>query len=111
MKTGEDCEHEQTSKKEGHNYEPDPTGMRIGIPPTPTDPQIIEELLRSVQDLEEYIDKAQVQRRIPIDSSCLGRKIDIVRDAVSMAYPMGLPDHDLVKISLDGTRTDMKVRS
>jgi len=58
-------------------------------------------LLQTAQDLEEYADKAQVQKRVALSQSILQDKIANVRGAVIMAYPMGLPEWDLVKLSLD----------
>jgi len=66
-----------------------------------TDPQILKALLQTAQDLEEYTDKAQVQKRVALRKDILLDKIANIRGAVVMAYPMGLPAQDLVKISLD----------
>ena len=49
-----------------------------------------------------------VQKRIALSASCLKDKLANVRGAVIMAYPMGLPEYDLVRISLDSD--DLKVR-
>ena len=51
--------------------------------------------------------QAQVQRRIALKSSVILDKIANVRGAVIMAYPMGLPEYDLVKISLDSENLDV----
>ncbi len=45
--------------------------------------------------------KAQVQKRVAISHECVLDKIANVRGAVMMAYPMGLPEWDIVKQSLD----------
>lgn len=67
----------------------------------PTDPLILKALLQTAQDLEEYTDKAQVQKRVALQKDIILDKISNIRGAVIMAYPMGLPAQDLVKISLD----------
>eukprot|EP00557_Chaetoceros_sp_GSL56_P002808 CAMPEP_0176502750 /NCGR_PEP_ID=MMETSP0200_2-20121128/14938_1 /TAXON_ID=947934 /ORGANISM="Chaetoceros sp., Strain GSL56" /LENGTH=295 /DNA_ID=CAMNT_0017901879 /DNA_START=106 /DNA_END=993 /DNA_ORIENTATION=+ len=77
----------------------DPTGLRIGNPPE--DGRLVQTLLQTAKDLEEYVDKNQVQKRIALTIETLQDKISNVRGAVVMAYPMGLPEYDLVRISLD----------
>lgn len=42
-----------------------------------------------------------MQRRIALKQECILDKISNVRGAVVMAYPMGLPEWDIVKISLN----------
>ena len=42
-----------------------------------------------------------MKNRIAINETMLLEKISNVRDSVDIAYPMGLPEYDLVKISLD----------
>jgi len=82
----------------------DPTGMRIGIPPS--NENIRKTLLQTAQDLEDYVDKAQVKNRIALNKPILEDKIANVRGAVVMAYPMGLPEFDVVKVSIDGESLD-----
>lgn len=82
----------------GPNYTADPSGLRTGNPP---DAHMAEVLTREVQSLEEYIDKSQVQRKVALTMDCITDKIGNVRGAVTMAYPMGLPEWDLARIALD----------
>lgn len=91
----------QNMRVEKDNYKKteDPTGARTGDPPQ--DEQTLKTLLQTAQDLEEYIDKGQVQNRVSLQTKIVLDKISNVRGAVVMAYPMGLPEQDLVKISLD----------
>lgn len=82
----------------GPNYKADPTGIRTGNAP---DEKLVDTLLRVIKDLEDYIDKAQVQRRIPLTYSELQDKLANVRGAVMMAYPMGLPAWETTALALN----------
>mmetsp|Transcript_17631 Transcript_17631/g.25509 ORF Transcript_17631/g.25509 Transcript_17631/m.25509 type:complete len:284 (-) Transcript_17631:1536-2387(-) len=84
--------------EKGPNYAADPTGARTGNAP---DAKLAETLERVARDLDEYIDKTQVQKRIALTEDELRDKISNVKGAVMMAYPMGLPEWDTVKLALD----------
>lgn len=84
--------------EKGPTYTQDPTGQRNGIAPQSTS---AETMMRAASDLEEYVDKAQVQKRVALTEKDLNDKMANVRGAVMMAYPMGLPEWDLVKVALD----------
>ena len=58
-------------------------------------------LHKEVQALEEYIDKNQVQNKVALTLDCIEEKINNVRDAVSNAFPMGLPKWEMARIALD----------
>lgn len=81
-------------------YSPDPSGIRSGNAP---EPKLVGTLLQTVQDLEDYIDKSQVQNRIALEQSILDEKLANVQGAVKMAYPMGLPHWDNLKLNLEST--------
>jgi hypothetical protein len=51
--------------------------------------------------------QAQVKNRIALNKPILEDKIANVRGAVVMAYPMGLPEFDVVKVSIDGESLDV----
>lgn len=65
-------------------------------------------LKREVESLEAYIDKKQVQNKIALTIDGIEEKINSVRGAVAMTYPMGLPEWDLVRISLDDSIENMR---
>lgn len=65
-------------------------------------------LKREVESLETYVDKKQVQNKIALTIDGIEEKINRVRDAVAMAYPMGLPVWDLVRILLDDSTENMR---
>jgi archaellum component FlaC len=51
----------------------------------------------------------QVQKKIALTIEEINEKINNVRGAVMMAYPMGLPEWDLVRIVLDEPIDALKV--
>jgi len=55
----------------------------------------------TAEDALKYVDKSQVQARVALEESVVRDKIANMRGAVIMAYPMGLPDFDTVKLVLD----------
>ena len=46
-----------------------------------------------------------MQRKVALSEYCISDKINLIRAAVTMAYPMDLPDNDTVKIVLDENGT------
>lgn len=85
-----------------NSYNADPSHARTGDAP---EVSLVDTLRRTAQDLEEYIDKSQVQRKVALSEYCISDKINLIRAAVTMAYPMDLPDNDTVKIVLDENGT------
>lgn len=84
--------------EKGEFYCPDPLGNRTGNAPSP---QLRETMERVGQDALDAISNALVQRKIPLALEVLKEKIDNIRGAVTMAYPMKLPEYDPVFILLD----------
>ncbi|CAH0522061.1 unnamed protein product [Peronospora belbahrii] len=59
-------------------------------------------LMRVAADAKMAVDsKTQVARRICITEIELMEKLQTIRKAVAMVFPMGLPTHDRVKVMLD----------
>ncbi|KAL3664096.1 hypothetical protein V7S43_010981 [Phytophthora oleae] len=86
-------------KQRGEFYEADPLGHRTG---EGVSPQLKDVLARVAADAKSMLDsKAQVARRMCIEESELLEKLQNIRGAVVMAFPMGLPTHDPVKLMLD----------
>jgi len=79
-------------------YQADPTGIRTGNGPGPS---LAATLNSTAEDALKYVDKSQVQARVALEESVVRDKIANMRGAVIMAYPMGLPDFDTVKLVLD----------
>ncbi|KAK1934467.1 UPF0769 protein C21orf59 [Phytophthora citrophthora] len=86
-------------KQHGEFYEADPLGHRTG---EGVSPQLKDVLARVAADAKSMLDsKTQVARRMCIEESELLEKLQNIRGAVAMAFPMGLPAHDPVKLMLD----------
>lgn len=87
------------TKQRGEFYEADPLGHRTG---EGVSPQLRDVLARVAADAKTMLDsKTQVARRVCIQESELLEKLQNMRGAVAMAFPMGLPAHDPVKLMLD----------
>ena len=72
------------------------------------DPDQAEALLKAATELEDYTDKAQAQKRIALTEQGIAELLGSVRGAVEMAYPKGLPDWDLAKVSLEDSMLGLK---
>ncbi|KAL3770834.1 hypothetical protein ACHAWU_006393 [Discostella pseudostelligera] len=97
--------HRSAQIEKGPNYIADPSRERSGNPP---DAQMAEILQREVESLEAYIDKQQVQNKIALTMDCIEEKINNVRGAVAMAYPMGLPEWDSARRVIDDSIDNLK---
>mmetsp|Transcript_19005 Transcript_19005/g.19744 ORF Transcript_19005/g.19744 Transcript_19005/m.19744 type:complete len:288 (-) Transcript_19005:111-974(-) len=80
-------------------YQADPTGNRTG---NGVGPQLTETIERVARDAEEAISKNNLTRKIATTLSLLQEKLDNIRGAVIMAYPMGLPEWDTVRLTIEG---------
>jgi hypothetical protein len=98
---GLDDIEEQAGKvvEKGAHYTADPQGNRTGNPPGP---ELAETLQRCAADCRAVVGKQQVARKVNLTRDLLDEKVDNVRGAVMMAYPMGLPVYDLVRSMLEG---------
>ena len=81
----------------------DPSGKRTGGAPSP---ELAETLRRTLDDAAQAMSKTQVERKIPLTTKVLVEHIAIVRGAVSMAYPAGLPPWDPVRAILQEDDTE-----
>ena len=97
---GLDDIEEQAGKvvEKGAHYSADPCGNRTGNPPGP---ELAATLQRCAADCRAVVSKAQVARKVALTRELLDEKVDNVRGAVMMAYPMGLPAYDLVRDMLE----------
>lgn len=99
-KQGIDSVQEQAGEivEKGEFYNPDPCGYRTGNGPGP---QLLNTIERVCVDAVEYIAPKQVMRKQALTLQGIQEKIDNVRGAVTMAYPMGLPEYDTVRHCLE----------
>jgi hypothetical protein len=79
-------------------YLEDPTGNRTGNGVGPRLTEVFEEVCR---DAEEVLSHHTVARKIPISIPLLQEKLDNMRGAVTMAFPMGLPEWDTVRMTIE----------
>lgn len=87
------------SIERNEHYEPDPTGMRTGNGVGPT---LMDTVERVAQDAESVLSKDMVPRKLAVSLPMLQEKLDNMRGAVTMCYPMGLPEWDTVRLTIDG---------
>jgi len=94
------------------HYQADPTGVRTGSGPGP---QMVEVFERVAADAESVLNTNNVDRKIAITRAVLQEKLDNIRGAVMMAYPMSLPEYDTVRLTiesdagLDGTAAGQEI--
>lgn len=91
--------YEGASIERGEFYRADPTGQRTGNGPGP---QLAATLNRVCDDAQSMIGKELADRRLAVSLPALQEKLDHIRGAVIMAYPMGLPEFDPVRLSIEG---------
>lgn len=87
-----------TIEKEQY-YCADPQGNRTG---NGVGPQLTETFEKVCTDAQAILDPANVKRKLAINMEILTEKLDNMRGAVMMAYPMGLPDWDTVRLTIEG---------
>jgi len=98
--------YQQQQQQQGQQqaHKADPSGVRIGY--GPNNSNMVETLQRVANELDEYVDKSQVQRRVTICEEEMDVRIGNVRGAVAMAYPMGLPEWDVLRLVLEDVGVD-----
>jgi hypothetical protein len=88
------------SVQKGAFYNADPLGNRSG---NACNPKLLEVMEKTCNDALQCISKQQAARRVALTAEMLQEKIDNIRGAVTIAYPMGLPEYDDVKQEINGT--------
>lgn len=80
-------------------YTADPTGQRTG---NGVGPQVSDTIERVAKDTESLLDKANVDRKVALSMPMLQEKLDNIRGAVTIAFPMGLPEWDPILLTIQG---------
>ena len=80
-------------------YKADPTGARTG---NGVGPQLCETIERVAADAESVAGSQLATRRQATTLAMLQEKLDNIRGVVTMAYPMGLPEWDTVRLTIEG---------
>jgi len=83
----------------GPTFCKDPNGKRDGNAPVA---QVAEVLKKTLNDAAECASKKQVEKKTPLTKKMLEEQIDTIRGAVMIAYPMGLPEWDNVRLDIEG---------
>ena len=80
------------------HYKEDPQGQRTGDAPAPELAAVIRKQCGEALAAQS---EQQAERRVALTAAMLQGQIDLVGGAVTIAYPMGLPEHDPVKGELE----------
>jgi len=86
------------------NPNADPTGYRIGEPPSPQVAQVLE---RTASEAEATVSVKQAEQNKVLKTDAILEAIQNIKGAVTIAYPQGLPDYDTVAQGIDDTE-DLK---
>lgn len=76
----------------------DPLGVREGVAPNAT---VAETMNKCAGDLEATVADSFVKSRTPFDMAKIEEAIQNIKGSVMMAYPMQLPEWDVVRINLE----------
>ena len=80
------------------HYNEDPQGQRTGDAPAP---ELAAVIRKQCTEAGAVVDTAQVEARVVLTAEMIQGQIDLLRGAVTIAYPMGLPEYDMVSACLD----------
>jgi len=86
------------------NPSADPTGYRVGDPPSPQLAQVLE---RTASEAEAAVSAKQAEHNKVLKADAILEAIQNVRGAATIAYPQGLPDYDTVTQGIHDTE-DLK---
>lgn len=94
----DDAEEEDGAPPRPPTYCADPTGRRTGEAP---DEKVKEMLMKTLEDAYQAAHKDQVAKKVPLSTKVLNEHIDTIRGAVMIAFPMGLPEWDPVRLAIE----------
>jgi len=83
----------------GPTYNKDPNGKRDGNAPIK---EVAEVLKKTLDDAAQAASKKQIEKKVVLTKKMLEEHIDNIRGAVMIAYPMGLPEWDPVRMDIEG---------
>lgn len=96
----------------GHIEKKDEIGRRNGMAPNQ---QMADVLMKSSKEVKDMISKKKIDTDICVNQKTVKDALDILRGAVMIVYPMGLPPHEPVKMELEnkedlsGTQASLEV--
>ena len=88
-----------TFVEKADNYKEDPSGSRTGNGIGEQMTNVFNDVCR---DAEAYISKDRALARKALTKEGMEEKLQTMKGAVTMAFPMGLPKHDPVYAALEG---------
>ncbi|XP_051166030.1 cilia- and flagella-associated protein 298-like isoform X4 [Leptopilina boulardi] len=103
---------EKCTPSGGFEFKKDPIGRRNGKQPNKA---MVEILNKSVEDARELISKKLVLEEKLVTQKIVQDSLDLLRGAVTIVYPMGLPPHDVIREefenneNLSGTQASLEV--
>lgn len=96
----------------GWNHHKDPIGRRNGRQPVPKMQEILKQ---AINDAKLMVSKKMVENNQCLAFKQVQNALDILRGAVTIVYPMGLPPHDNIAMEfvnmedLNGTQASLEV--
>eukprot|EP00945_MAST-04E_sp_MAST-4E-sp1_P004056 g4056.t1 len=85
-------------RKRNEYYQEDPLGGRTG---NRCKPELAAVIKKTVEDARAAVHANQVKMKIPLTLETMQEKIDNIRGAVMICYPMGLPPYDEVRQEIE----------
>lgn len=89
---------EKCTPQGGVRVNPDKIGRRNGQAPTE---KMSEVLTKTCKEAKDMISKKKVEANELVTQKTVKEALDILRGAVTIVYPMGLPPHDNIKMEFD----------
>lgn len=89
---------EKCTPQGGVRVNEDKVGRRNGQAPTE---KMAEVLKKTCKEAKDMISKKKVQANELVTQKTVQEALDILRGAVTIVYPMGLPPHDNIKMEFD----------
>ncbi|XP_034253160.1 cilia- and flagella-associated protein 298 [Thrips palmi] len=84
----------------GWTFNKDEIGRRNGRQPN----EKMQEVLRkTIEEAKAIISKKQAQAGVPVTRNMVKEALDMLRGAVTIVYPMGLPPHDVIREEFENT--------
>lgn len=84
----------------GWRYNPDPTEQRTGVAPAEAQAATIA---TTVDAARAMVHNGAVRRKEALTEACLAEAKANISGAITIAYPMGLPEHEPIREMLAGT--------
>ncbi|KAK7870014.1 hypothetical protein R5R35_011981 [Gryllus longicercus] len=91
---------EKCTPSGGWTFNKDPIGRRNGKQPNE---KMQEVLKKTIEEAKAMVSKKQVDANVCVTQKMIHHALDILRGAVMIVYPMGLPPHDVIRQEFENT--------